>query len=521
MSAKPQNPVTMPHMLRRQALARPGAVAFVAGEQSVSYAELDRRSDRIATALRGAGAAVQDRVAIVDQNSIRYFELFFGSAKAAMTLVGVNTRLAPPEIAWIVNDARARVLFVSRPHYAAAEKIEPELLHTTHIVALDGDHPRWPSWDDWIGRHANDKLPTTDGRLDHDVIQLYTSGTTGHPKGVCHTNDTWLRYADATAAAWADYGHDTVTLVCMPVFHVAGFNQTCLTIRAGGRVILLTKAEPAEIVGAMDRHGVTDTLFVPAIIRGVLDHAQREGIRPNTLRTISYGASAMPLDLLAAARGFFGCGFVHLYGLTEILGAGTYLPSAEHTAELLLSCGRAYPGLSVRIVDGDGRVLPAGEVGEIVMQCGWTMREYWRQPDATADTVRNGWLHSGDAGRLDEHGYLFLHDRVKDMIKTGGENVYPLEVELALLAHPSVADVAVIGVPDVHWGEAVKAVVVLKPGSVLDAAGLLADARARLAGYKLPKSIDVVEALPRNASGKVLRRVLRERYWSAHTRRIN
>ncbi len=511
---------TMAQMLREQCTRRLDAPALISGQEMVSYRQLDDRSNQVASGLRDWGIATQRRVAIIDHNSIRYFEIFFGAAKARLALVGLNTRLAAPEISWIMNDAQAEVLFVAREHYATIEQIEAELTCVSHVVALDGAHPRWPSFDEWRDRCSAEDI-STDAAPGDDVVQLYTSGTTGHPKGVCHTNASWARYAEASARAWADYSDDTMTLVCMPVFHVAGFNHTLITLRRGGCVVLVKKVDPAVILALLEQHRVTDALFVPTVIRSLLDAAAESGFNSSALRTISYGASPMPVDLLKAAQQRFGCGFVHLYGLTELLGAGTYLPADEHIPRLLLSCGRAYEGLTIRIVDADGRDVPDGEVGEIIMRAPWTMRTYWGRPDATAEAVRDGWLYSGDAGRLDEEGYLYLHDRIKDMIKTGGENVYPAEVEAVLSLHPSVAEVAVIGVPDARWGEAVKAIVVLRSDAALDMADLLTFARERLAGYKLPKTVDVIAALPRNASGKVLRRQLRESYWGGNSRQIN
>jgi acyl-CoA synthetase (AMP-forming)/AMP-acid ligase II len=513
---------SMADIVRRQAREQPDHPAFIYLGAALSYYELNRRSSRIANGLMAAGARSQSRVAVLDFNSPQYFEVFFGSAKADCTMVGVNARLAAPEVWYVLNDSGATVLFVGREHYALVEKIEADLRKVALIIALDGGHSRWPAYEAWRDSHG-DHDPAIAVDSSHDVIQLYTSGTTGHPKGVCHTHRTWRLMSEAArAAGWGEFGPDSVTFVCLPLFHVAGCNLCTLTLNGGGTIVLTRKVDVEEILQFIPQYGVTDTLFVPAMILNIVSHPRAAQTDFSSIQRISYGAAPIAEDLLRDARALFGCSFVHLYGLTENLGMGTYLPPEMHVPELgkLRSCGRAYPGLELKIVDAHGRELPPGEVGEIVVRCDWIMRGYWGNEAATAATVRNGWLHTGDAGYVDTDGYLYIHDRVKDMIVTGGENVYPAEVENALFGHPAIADVAVVGVPDDKWGEAVKAIVVLRPGSSLNQADILDFARQRIAGYKLPKSIDVVDALPRNASGKVLRRELREQFWRGRARRV-
>jgi len=513
---------TVADIVREQARARPSQPALLLDYEVTTYAELDERSSQVANGLRAWGLARQSRIAALDLNHTRYFEIYFGSAKANCTLVGLNSRLAGPEVQWIVNDAAARVLFAGREHYELIEKIEGALDSVEHIVALDGGHPRWPDYAAWRLRQSSVD-PCLMASTDDDVIQLYTSGTTGHPKGVCHTNRTWGEFAGACRrAGWADWNETTVTLVCMPVFHVAGFNQTCLTLLHGGRVVMTRRVDPAEILELLARHHVTDTLFVPATILALVSSPQAAAADFSSLRHICYGAAPIAEELLKQARDRFSCGFIHLYGLTEALGASTQLPAAMHDPKLgkLRSVGRPYDALELRIVDAAGRELPPGETGEIVTRCPWIMHGYWQNPEATAAAVRDGWLHSGDAGYMDADGFVYIVDRVKDMIITGGENVYPAEVENALFGHPAIADVAVIGVPDDKWGEAVKAVVVLKSGKELDREDVLRFARARIAGFKLPRSFDVIDQLPRNASGKILRRELRARYWTGQERQV-
>ena len=499
--------------VRKLALDDPERPAIIYEETTISYRQLDRASNAVAQSLLREGVRSQERIALLDFNHPTFFEAYLGTLKTRCALTPVNARLAPPEVAWILNDARAPILFVGRDHYALIERIEPELKHVRRIVALHGGHPRWIAFDTWRDAStASD--PALAYERDDDIVQLYTSGTTGHPKGVCHTHRIWGDAGRALANAnYAMFDPTCISLVCLPLFHVAGFNPSCYVLASGGRVVLTRRSDPAEIMTLLHRHSVTNTLFVPALILAMVHLTPRPRPVP-TIRSLGYGASPMAQELLSEARKLFDCPFEHLYGMTENVGVVTSLSPAMHDPALgkLKSCGKPYQGCEVKVVDPQGRDMPTGQVGEIIMRSSWIMRGYWNQPAATAATVRDGWLWTGDAGYLDADGFLYIHDRVKDMIKSGSENVYPAEVENAIYGHPAIADVAVIGVPDERWGEAVKAVVVLKPGAQLDADELQRYLRGRIGGFKIPKTFEVVTALPRNASGKVLRRVLREQY---------
>jgi fatty-acyl-CoA synthase len=513
----------MADIVREQSRIRGASPALIFEERVTTYRELDRHASQLANGLIAAGVRRHARVALLDWNSDRYFEVLFATAKAGGALVGINARLAAAEVSYVLADAEAEVLFVGKEHYALIEEIAGSLPGLRLIVALHGGHPRWPDYATWRERQS-DRDPCVTSDVDDDFIQVYTSGTTGNPKGVCHTHRTWSAFTRVTRQeAWGAYGPQTVTLACMPLFHVAGFNPTCLTLLAGGCSVIARRPEVGEILRLLSRWGVTDTLLVPTLIQAIISHPQAATTDFSRLRTILYGAAAIAPEVLDRARELFGCAFVHMYGLTENLGGGTYLPDDMQHPQLgkLRSTGRAHAGLELRIVDSRGATVAPGVVGEILLRSPWNMRGYWHNPGATADALRDGWLRTGDAGYVDRDGYLYIQDRIKDMIVTGGENVYPAEVEHAILGHPAIADAAVIGIPDDRWGEAVKALVVLRPGTTLDREGLLSFARARIAGYKLPKSIDVVTELPRNASGKVLRRVLREPFWRGYARRVH
>ncbi len=508
---------------RLHAAERPGAVALDFDDRLTTYSEWDERASRVAQGLIGLGQAPGARVGYLGKNCDRYFEVLMGAFKAKAAIVGVNWRLAPPEIAYVLNDAGCEVLFVGAGYYETIEKILPECPQLKTVIAMDGGHADWPAYEDW--REAQD---ATDPMLpigpDDDVIQLYTSGTTGHPKGVQLTNANYMALIEAAEKmGLAAYGPDAAVLVAMPFFHVAGVNIGLLALVNGARAVILGDIDADEILRLIETKGIGHAFLVPAVILVLVQHPKAQQTDFSTLEIISYGASPITDTVLTTAKELMGCGFMQLYGLTETTGGGTYLPPEDHDPARgkLRSCGKPAPGYDVRVVDGAGQVLGPREVGEIQIRAAGLMKGYWNKPDATAKAVAEGWFATGDAGYFDEDGYLYIHDRVKDMIVSGGENVYPAEVENAIASHPAVADVAVIGVPDPRWGEAVKAIVVLKPGLAADSADIVAHARTRIAGYKLPKSVDFIDALPRNPTGKILRRELRDPYWAGRERRVN
>lgn len=513
---------TLADLSRVRARDNPDAPAMVFEGEVTTYGELDERANRVANALLALDLPPQSRIGYLAKNAPSYFEIILGCARSRHVMVGINTRLAAPEIEYIAADAGLRVLFAGREFYAPAEKIAPAIEGLETIVALDGGHDERPAYRDWIAAaEAGD--PQIEADPDDDFEQLYTSGTTGRPKGVRLTHSGWLPFARAvTGAGWASYAPGETALVCMPVFHVAGSNTGLLALLQGARVVIMAEVDPQEILRLLHEHRIQHAFFVPAVILALTMQPNVRDYDYSHLKVIAYGASPIAQSVLENAREIFGCDFVQLYGLTENFGAATYLPPEDHAPERgkLRSCGVPYEGAEMRIVDADGRVLGPNEVGEIELRSSWLMKGYWKQPDATEETLQDGWLRTGDAGCIDEDGYLYIHDRLKDMIVSGGENVYPAEVENAVHGHPAVADVAVIGVPDERWGEAVKAVVVLKGGEAADAEAIVAWTRERIAGYKTPKSVEFVDALPRNASGKVLRRELRERYWKGRDRRV-
>jgi long-chain acyl-CoA synthetase len=512
-------------IVRRHARERPDAPALTAGARTLTWAALDARSSRVAQALARAGVSAQDRIAFLEKNGPEYFEVLFGGAKLNAVNVAVNWRLAPGEIRYIVDDAEARVLVVGAEFLPQLEAIRHGLGSVDTVVVVGDAPPGHRAYEEWIACEApGDPMA---GCEDDDVaMQLYTSGTTGLPKGVMLSHANLGGLLPAVAPRWR-FDTASVNAVAMPLFHIGGSGWALVGMWIGCHSILFREFVPAEILDAIPVHGITNALFVPVMLQ-LLSAVPDTGTRDvSTLRSIVYGASPITDEVLLRSITTFGCDFVQLYGLTETTGAITELSAADHDATgprraLLRSAGKPFPWVELRVVDpASGDDCPRGVVGEVWARSVQTMKGYWKRPEDTARTITaDGWLRTGDAGYLDAGGYVFLTDRVKDMIITGAENVYPAEVENVLASHPDVADVAVIGVPDTRWGETVKAIVVARPGSAPEPADIIAFARARLAHFKCPTSVDFADVLPRNPSGKLLKRQLREPYWKGRERRI-
>ncbi len=517
---------TLGELARFHGRTRPAQEAFWFEGRSTSYGEFDRHASQVANALVAEGVAPGTRVGFMDKNSDLFYEVVFGCGKAGVVSVGINWRLAPPEVAYILNDSKAEILFVGPDFYAMAEQIRAEVPTLKRVIAMSEGHPAWPSLTDWRDAQS-DNDPAIAVATDDVAIQMYTSGTTGHPKGVQLAHrcffDLW-RQPPADDMAFNEWTESDVNLVAMPSFHIGGVGWGIMGVRPGARNIVVREFDPGTTLDMIRQFGISKLFLVPAAIRMLLAHPQAREIDYSPVKFIHYGASPIPLDLLREAIDVFQCGFVQLYGMTETTGSATYLPPQDHVLggnERMRSAGKPFPGVSLKVVDEAGHSLAPRVVGEICIQSPVNMLGYWNLPEATATTLIDGYVHTGDAGYLDEDGYVYVHDRVKDMIVSGAENIYPAEVESALFGHPAVADVAVFGVPDERWGEAVKAAVVLKPGAEVTADELIGFAREQIAGYKLPKTIDFIAELPRNPSGKILKRELRKPYWEGMTRNVN
>ncbi len=498
---------------------RPDRLAMREEDRLFTYGELEERTARVASALIAAGLEKGDRIAWIGKNSDLYFTLFFGAARAGIVMAPIGWRLSPTEWAYIVNDTRAKIVFTGPGFESATEQMAGKLDHAPRVIAADEARALIDN---------TQRASFVPSGQDDAVLQLYTSGTTGHPKGAVLSNRNLFALrkhssdADMPYTKWED---DEAVLVAMPCAHIGGTGLGIMALAAGLPGVILAEFNPDGVFDAVEHHGVTRFFIVPAALQMLLMHPRCASVDYSRLKYILYGAAPIPLELLRQCIKMFGADFIQAYGMTETTGTICMLPPEDHDPEgnaRMRSAGKALPGVEIRILGPDGNPVPTGEVGEVVTRSSNNMLGYWNLPDATAKTMTaDGWIHTGDAGYLDEDGYLFIHDRMKDMIITGGENVYPAEVESAIFGHPAVQEVAVIGIPDQKWGETVKAVVVPKPGASIEEADIIAWARERIAAFKAPRSVDVIEALPRNASGKILRKDLRAPYWEGYERMVN
>jgi long-chain acyl-CoA synthetase len=515
-------------IVRAHAVERPDAGAIIYRDRTVTFRQLDERSSRFASALVAAGVSPQERVAFFDKNGPEYFDAVFGAAKLNAVLCPVNWRLAPREAAFVINDTDAKVLIVGEEVLPVLAEMEPELTTVKTVVVIGdrGDRQTAEQYEPWLARHpASD--PGVEPSADDVALQMYSSGTTGRPKGVMLTNGNFFSGVEANGEV-LEMSASSVNLVAMPLFHVAGGAWGITGLSFGCPNVLLRDVDPFEILRLIQEYRITHTVLVPAVIQVLISLPGVEDADFSSMEVLVYGASPISEAVLTGAIERIGCKFVQAYGLTETTGGVVILPPADHdpagpNRHRLRAAGRAGPNTQLRVTDPDaGEDAPPGVVGEVLIRSPQNMKGYWNLPEETAETILDdGWLRSGDAGYLDEDGYLYIHDRVKDMIISGGENIYPAEVENVLMSHPAIADAAVIGVPDERWGETPKAIVVARPDQNVDAVNVIAFARERLAHYKCPTSVDVVDELPRNPSGKVLKRELRAPYWEGHQRSVN
>jgi acyl-CoA synthetase (AMP-forming)/AMP-acid ligase II len=464
---------------------------------------------------------------VLDLNHPSCLELTPACAFTGCANAIVNFRLAPPEIVYVINDAKARLLFVGPEFAAAATQLRPQLPRLERVIHIGGDvGASTDEYESWLAAHAPDTRvhPAADTDC---FLQLYTSGTTCFPKGAMLTHRGTLAHARNVATTQTLKVESRVQ-VGMPLFHVGGTGYAFLALAGGAPIFLMRQPDPLGALQMLERERITHTFYVPALMAAMTQMASSHRFDFTALQTLSYGASPMPLPVMRASLQLFPKGTLQqVYGMTEQNGVITILPPEDHenpaVAHRLVSAGKAIHGVEVKVRDAStGQPVPVGQPREIWVRSEQVMEGYWGKPEATTQAITpDGWYRSGDGGHIDADGYVYITDRIKDMIISGGENIYPAEIERVLAEHPSLQDVAVIGVPDERWGEVPKAVVVLKQGAILADPNELVDwCRDQLAAFKCPKTVDVVAELPRNPTGKILKRLLRHPYWEGRDRQV-
>jgi acyl-CoA synthetase (AMP-forming)/AMP-acid ligase II len=508
--------------LHRSSRATPHQTMTICAERRRTFTEVAERVARLAGAFRSLGARNGDRIAILSLNSDRYQEYLLATPWAGAVVNPINIRWSAAEIAYSLRDSDTRILLIDDTFAPLLSELRSQSGDLATVIHCgDGPPPAGTlDYEDLVAAAA----PVPDAhRSGSDLAGVfYTGGTSGHPKGVMLTHDNLMTSALGCLASGFFLTSGGPLLHAAPMFHLADLAIWLAQVQRGGTHVFLPAFRPDWVLDALHEHRISDLLLVPTMVQMLVDHPSLPDHDTSSLRMVMYGGSPISAALLErAAERLPTASFVQAYGMTEVSPVATLLsPNDHHDPVLRRSGGQAAPHSEVRIVGDDDTELPRGEVGEITVRGGHVMSGYWGKPEETAAALRDGWMHTGDAGYMDDRGYVFVVDRLKDMIVSGGENVYSVEVENALARHPAVATCAVIGIPDERWGERVHAVVVLAAGQQADQDDLREFCKSLIGGYKIPRSFEVVDELPLSAAGKVLKRQLRAKYWTDSDRSV-
>ncbi len=509
----------------RNAGLYPDKTALVEGNEKITFRQLNERVNRLGNALVGLNVAKGDRIAVLSQNSFRYLELYFASAKVGTPIVPLNYRFNGSELLFVIRDSGARILFFGKEYESTIEAIQRGGTDLRHFICLDGPIQCVNGYEDVISL-ASSTEPFADVDEDDVAVLGYTGGTTGNPKGVMTTHRNIITSCYNTALERLLTPKDR-HLIIPPVFHAGGANSMFAFSFIGAATVMLNSSDLDIILKKVQEHQATHLMLVPTLMRIATEHSNIGCYDLRSLKTIYYGTAPMSIEPLKKAMRLFQCDFSQTYGMTETFVPVSILKPEDHKLDggpeidkRMSSAGREVMGVTVKIVDNEGREVDTGKIGEVAVRGRNVMKGYWNQPQLTREVLRNGWLYTGDMGRMDELRYIYIVDRKKDMIISGGENIYAKEVEDALSAHPAVLEAVVIGVPDEKWGEAVKAFIRKKKGIEVSEEELIKFCKGHLASYKKPKSVEFVEDFPKSTAGKVLKRELREKYWQGRERKI-
>ncbi|MBI5440993.1 MAG: long-chain-fatty-acid--CoA ligase [Deltaproteobacteria bacterium] len=511
--------MTIGDFIRQNALAYPDKLAVKSETRQLTFREFNARVNRLIGALQRRGVEKGERLCLLSNNSVEFLEVFGAAEKGGFVVVPLNWRLTAGELLTLVRDARPAALFVQERYLPRILEIREHLGDVRILVAIGGERPAgWEEFEAFVATGSEDE-PRIEVSEDDPVYFIYTSGTTGTPRAAMHTHRSQLAVAREMIRL-CGIRDDNVNVNVLPLFHIGGHSKRLPHSIAGALNLTVDSFDPVECLRLVEREKITFLHIVPSMVASLLEVPNLHEFDLGSLRTIFYAASPMPVELLRKALKVFGPIFMQGFGQSESGPDITCLVKQDHVDLLrddglsrLASAGRPIPGVAVEIRDADDRPLPPGSVGEICARSPYLMQGYWANEQASRETLRGGFLHTGDVGFLDEEGFLFVVDRKKDMIISGGENIYPREVEEVLYKHPGVLEATVIGVPDEKWVEAVKALVVLREGTSATEAELIDFCKAHLASYKKPRSVEFRTFLPKSPAGKILKRELREAYW--------
>ncbi len=499
--------INVGYLLYKRAMLDPNKEALVVGEVRRSYRELNERANRLANAMREMGVKRGDRVAVLALNEPEYLELYFGLGKIGVVLVPINHRLAPPEIAYIAGNCGAGI-FIFGPEFTPVAEAIREQIPADTFIGITHAPPEWArAYEEVVGA-ADASEPDHVGGDDDTLTILYTSGTTGKPKGAELTHYGYYSNSVNLKCTLGEIGDRL--LMPLPLFHIGALAPVPMCVHFGQTMIFQKAFEPAGFLKLIQTENISWFGSVPQVLMFLRSVPEFETFDWSTIKLALVYAAPVPVTLIKAFAEK-GMEVRQLYGMTECTGPATVI-DGEHAIQKAGSCGLPFFHTDIRVVDTDGKDVGPEDVGEVLIRTTHPMKGYYNNPEATADTIRDGWLYSGDIAKVDEDGFLYILDRKKDMIISGGENIYPAEVEDCLLGHPAIADVGVIGSPDEKWGEAVKAIVVTKGDEKPSREDIIEWCSDKLARFKTPKEIVFTDEIPRTPTGKVLKRVLREKF---------